>query len=179
MARISRRQAHTRFRPPGGHHTPPDATRPQNHHCTVTAWRGTRTAKCHTPAESSLHRHRLAGTRTTRRHTPTESSMHRHRLADSVPPPGATRRHRLAHLPRVARRHRAIRVSTVPFRLAGPSLSPGATRQQWPLPLICVPSAWRLARAARHHACSALLLVSRHLNRSPRDPNHTTHQTIE
>ena len=158
MARISRRQARTRFRPPGVHHTPPDATRPQNHHCTVTAWRGTRTA---------------------RRHTLAESSMHRHRLADSVPPPGATRRHYLAHLPCAARRHRAIRVSAVPFRLAGPSLPLRATRQQWPLPLIYVPSAWRLARAARHHACSALLLVSRHLNRSPGDPNHTTHQTIE
>jgi len=148
----------TALSPPSVGHVPPGATCLQNHHCTVIAWRGTRTA---------------------RRHAPAESSLHRHRLADSVLPPGATRRHRLAHLPRAARRHRAIRVSTVPFRLARPSLPPGTTRQQWPLPLICVPSAWRLARAARHHACSALLLVSRHLNRSPRDPNHTTHQTIE
>jgi len=31
-------------------------------------------------------------------------------------PPGATRRHRLVHLPRPARHHRAIKVSTVPFR---------------------------------------------------------------
>jgi len=58
-------------------------------------------------------------------------------------PPGATHRHRLAHLPRAARRHRTIRVSTAPFRLAKPSLSPGAMT----------------ARAARRHTSSALLLV--------------------
>jgi len=39
LARIPRRQAHTRFRPPDGHHTPPGATRLQHHHCIVTAGR--------------------------------------------------------------------------------------------------------------------------------------------
>jgi len=41
-------------------------------------------------------------------------------------PLGTTHRHRLAHLPRVAKRHRTIRVFAAPFRLAEPSLPPDA-----------------------------------------------------
>jgi len=87
---MSRRQANTRFKLPGRHHTPPDTTRPQNHHCTVTAWRGTRTARHHALAESSLHRHCLA--RDTYRHAPRAC-----RIITAPSPPGglrpATRRH--------------------------------------------------------------------------------------
>jgi len=52
-------------------------------------------------------------------------------------PSGATHRHRLAHLPRAARRHRTIRVSAAPFRLAEPSL-PLSTMT---IVADCVPSA--------------------------------------
>jgi len=53
------------------------------------------------------------------------SSLHCHRWADYTMPPGATRRHRLAHPSRAARHHRIVRVSAIPFRLAEPSLPPG------------------------------------------------------
>jgi len=139
LARIPRRQAHTRFRPPGGHHTPPDATRPQNHHCTVTPGGG------HVPPGATrLQNHHCTvtawqGTRTAKRHAPAKSSLHHHRLVDFVPPPGATRRHRLAHPSHAARHQSPSSPSAIPFCLAEPSLPPCTTRQQWPLPLICVP----------------------------------------
>jgi len=41
-------------------------------------------------------------------------------------PPGATHRHRVALPPRAAKRHCAFKVSVAPFRLAEPSLPPGA-----------------------------------------------------
>jgi len=85
-------------------------------------------------------------------------------------PAGATHRHRLAHLPHAASRHRTIRVSAAPFRLAELSLPPSAMT----IVADCVLSAWRLACTARRHTSSTLLLVPWHLNRSPRDLNHTT-----
>jgi len=63
---------------------------------------------------------------TARRHTPVASSLHRHHRADFTMPLGATRRHRLAHPSRVARRHRIVRVFTTPFHLVEPSLPPAA-----------------------------------------------------
>jgi len=115
---------------------------------------------------------------TARHHAYAASSLHRHRRADCTMLSGATHRHRVAHLPRAARRHRTIRVSTAPFCLAEPSLPPGTLLTLWPLSQVGVPSAWQLAHAARRHTSSALLLVYRHLNRSTKDLNHTTHQFI-
>jgi len=60
----------TELKPPSAHPTSLDG------HWVQTAWRASHTA---------------------RRHAPATSSLHRHRRADFTMPPGATRRHRLAH----------------------------------------------------------------------------------
>jgi len=100
----------TETKPLGAHPTSPSK------HWVQTAWRASHTATRHAPAASSLHRHRRV---------------------NSTTPSGATRRHRLAHLSCVAKRHCTSKISAIPYRLAELPLPPGAKRQQWPLPLIC------------------------------------------
>jgi len=59
---------------------------------------------------------------------PAESPLHRHRLANFALPSGATRRHRLAHPSRTAKRPLPSRPPTSLPRLAEPTLLLGALR---------------------------------------------------
>jgi len=68
-------------------------------------------------------------------------------------------RHGLAHPSRAARRQSPSRPLVSPFRLAKPSLPPGALRAKWILPLVFDSTAWQLAHAARRYTSSAMLLV--------------------